>query len=70
MHHLQVFLCHKKGSEGGFAVKAVDLRRLHLQPNAEREEKKLSREAGGEGRCGAIFGSETIKDHGKSLRIY
>ncbi|CAK8985151.1 Calcium-dependent protein kinase 7 (Calmodulin-domain protein kinase CDPK isoform 7) [Durusdinium trenchii] len=41
----QVFLCHKKGTEGGgFAVKAVDLRRLHLQPNAEREEKKLSRE--------------------------
>lgn len=41
----QVFVCHKKGSEGGgFAVKAVDLRRLQLQPNAEREEKKLSRE--------------------------
>ncbi|OLP83354.1 hypothetical protein AK812_SmicGene35894 [Symbiodinium microadriaticum] len=44
----QVFVCHKKGTEGGFAagfaVKAVDLRRLHLQPNAEREEKKLSRE--------------------------
>jgi len=41
----QVFVCNKKGTEGGgFAVKAVDLRRLHLQPNAEREEKKLSRE--------------------------
>ena len=42
----QVFVCHKKGATtgGGFAVKAVDLRRLHLQPNAEREEKKLSRE--------------------------
>ncbi|CAJ1356224.1 unnamed protein product [Effrenium voratum] len=41
----QVFVCNKKGTQGGgFAVKAVDLRRLHLQPNAEREEKKLSRE--------------------------
>ena len=44
----QVFVCHKKGdtssSGGGYAVKVVDLRRLHLQPNAEREEKKLSRE--------------------------
>lgn len=43
----QVFVCHKKGDTsggGGYAVKVVDLRRLHLQPNAEREEKKLSRE--------------------------
>eukprot|EP00435_Cladocopium_sp_Y103_P040269 s1112_g10.t3 len=43
----QVFVCHKKGDSsggGGYAVKVVDLRRLHLQPNAEREEKKLSRE--------------------------
>ena len=42
-------MCHKKGDTGGgdgYAVKVVDLRRLHLQPNAEREEKKLSREAG------------------------
>ena len=43
----QVFVCYRRGEQqlgGGFAVKVVDLRRLHLLPNAEREEKKLSRE--------------------------
>jgi len=40
----QVFVAGKPGCASGFAVKAVDLRRIRLSPNAEREQKKLRRE--------------------------
>lgn len=40
----KVFLCSRKGDAGGFAVKAVDLRRLQLHSNSERERKSLCRE--------------------------
>eukprot|EP00403_Amphidinium_massartii_P007666 CAMPEP_0178384274 /NCGR_PEP_ID=MMETSP0689_2-20121128/7431_1 /TAXON_ID=160604 /ORGANISM="Amphidinium massartii, Strain CS-259" /LENGTH=769 /DNA_ID=CAMNT_0020004517 /DNA_START=114 /DNA_END=2420 /DNA_ORIENTATION=- len=40
----QVFVASKPGCASGFAVKAVDLRRIRLSPNAEREQKKLRRE--------------------------
>jgi len=40
----QVFLCKKRGYPGGFAVKAVDLRKLRLSLHVEREQKKLRRE--------------------------
>lgn len=40
----KVFVCSKKGSPTGFAVKIVDLRRIELSSNAEREQKKLRRE--------------------------
>eukprot|EP00929_Paragymnodinium_shiwhaense_P113401 TRINITY_DN81692_c0_g1_i1.p1 TRINITY_DN81692_c0_g1~~TRINITY_DN81692_c0_g1_i1.p1 ORF type:complete len:743 (-),score=165.22 TRINITY_DN81692_c0_g1_i1:106-2334(-) len=39
-----VFVCKKKGVSSGFAVKAIDLRRLRLSPNEQREQKKLRRE--------------------------
>lgn len=40
----QVFVCSKAGSQVGFAAKAVNLRRLHMSPDVEREWKKLCRE--------------------------
>jgi serine/threonine protein kinase len=40
----QVFVCKRAGCAKGFAVKAVNLRRLKLRPNADREWKKLCRE--------------------------
>lgn len=40
----QVFVCRRKGSATGFAVKAVNLQRVRLSSNAEREQKKLRRE--------------------------
>lgn len=40
----KVFLCHRKECAGGYAVKAVDLRRLQLSPNSEREYTSLCRE--------------------------
>eukprot|EP00438_Fugacium_kawagutii_P003355 Skav228236 [mRNA] locus=scaffold3112:67638:68672:+ [translate_table: standard] len=41
----QVFVCSKPGSQVGFAAKAVNLRRLQMSPDVEREWKKLCREA-------------------------
>lgn len=40
----QVFLCKRRGCTAGFAVKAVDLRRVRLSPHVDREQKKLRRE--------------------------
>lgn len=40
----KVFVCHRKGHGSGFAVKAVDLRRIQLSSNAEREQTALCRE--------------------------
>ncbi|CAJ1338578.1 unnamed protein product [Effrenium voratum] len=40
----QVFVCSKAGSQVGFAAKAVNLRRLQMSPDVEREWKKLCRE--------------------------
>jgi len=40
----KVFVCSRKQSATGFAVKIVDLRRIELSSNAEREQKKLRRE--------------------------
>jgi len=42
----QVFVCNCGGraNRKGFAVKVVNLKRLQLRPNAEREEEKLHRE--------------------------
>ncbi|CAE7467325.1 CDC5 [Symbiodinium natans] len=40
----QVFVCSKVGCQVGFAAKAVNLRRLRMSPDVERELKKLSRE--------------------------
>ncbi|CAE7247373.1 unc-43, partial [Symbiodinium pilosum] len=40
----QVFVCSKAGCQVGFAVKAVNLRRLRMSPDVERELKKLERE--------------------------
>ncbi|CAK9047220.1 Cell cycle serine/threonine-protein kinase CDC5/MSD2 [Durusdinium trenchii] len=40
----QVFVCSKTGSQVGFAAKAVNLRRLQMSPDVEREWKKLCRE--------------------------
>jgi len=40
----QVFVCSKAGCQIGFAAKAVNLRRLRMSPDVERELKKLSRE--------------------------
>jgi len=40
----QVFICHKKGCAGGFAVKTVNMRRLQLRPNAEIVQQKVRRE--------------------------
>eukprot|EP00971_Amphidinium_carterae_P236096 4685457-Amphidinium_carterae.1 len=40
----QVFVCHKKGCAGGFAVKTVNMRGLQLRPNAEKEQQKVHRE--------------------------
>jgi len=42
----KVFVCNKKGSPRGFAVKAIDLRRLQLSPNVEKERTALCREVG------------------------
>lgn len=38
----QVFICKRRGR--GFAVKAVDLRKMRLSPHVQREQKKLRRE--------------------------
>mmetsp|Transcript_120814 Transcript_120814/g.352914 ORF Transcript_120814/g.352914 Transcript_120814/m.352914 type:complete len:770 (-) Transcript_120814:157-2466(-) len=40
----QVFICKRRGCRSGFAVKAVDLRKMRLSPHVEREQKKLRRE--------------------------
>lgn len=40
----QVFLCRKQGESSGFAVKTVDLRRIRLRHDPEREHRKLRRE--------------------------
>jgi len=40
----QVFLCRKQGVSSGFAVKTVDLRRIRLRQDPEREHRKLRRE--------------------------
>eukprot|EP00419_Tripos_fusus_P083682 CAMPEP_0172936012 /NCGR_PEP_ID=MMETSP1075-20121228/221803_1 /TAXON_ID=2916 /ORGANISM="Ceratium fusus, Strain PA161109" /LENGTH=577 /DNA_ID=CAMNT_0013797379 /DNA_START=150 /DNA_END=1880 /DNA_ORIENTATION=- len=40
----QVFLCRKQGVSSGFAVKLVDLRRIRLRQDPEREHRKLRRE--------------------------
>jgi len=40
----KVFLCNRKSSPTGFAVKIIDLRRIEMSPYAEREQKKLRRE--------------------------
>jgi len=40
----QVFVCCRRGDPTSYAVKAIDLRRLQLHANAERERKKLCRE--------------------------
>ncbi|CAK0909717.1 unnamed protein product, partial [Prorocentrum cordatum] len=40
----KVFVCSKKGCAGGLAVKTVDLRRMQLSANAQRELTSLSRE--------------------------
>eukprot|EP00929_Paragymnodinium_shiwhaense_P050883 TRINITY_DN25619_c0_g3_i1.p1 TRINITY_DN25619_c0_g3~~TRINITY_DN25619_c0_g3_i1.p1 ORF type:complete len:820 (-),score=138.00 TRINITY_DN25619_c0_g3_i1:829-3288(-) len=40
----QVFLCKRRGSSESYAVKTVDLRRLQLSDNPERDETRLRRE--------------------------
>jgi len=40
----QVFLCRKHGVSSGFAVKTVDLKRIRLRQDPEREHRKLRRE--------------------------
>lgn len=40
----KVFVCSKKGCSGAFAAKAVDLRRMQMSSNVEREHTALCRE--------------------------